>query len=120
MNHRCPVILHHLDWLKQLQADLQQQGITLVGIHTNPTPGTAQVELSHMKTFAVDHRLNFPYLQDATQEVTEGFGVQTFPSACLINRDGVLCSSHAIATPQSPQATPSKQLQAAIAQILSR
>lgn len=117
----CPTVRSQLAWLNQVQQDLRQQGIALVGINSS-TNLSAQLELRQMKAFASAHQFDFPYLHDATQEVAAGFGAEETPQIHLIDQNCILRFSSAIET-SAEQNTPPMGLNAlksAIAQLLSK
>lgn len=116
-----PMVRSQLEWLNQVQHDLRQQGIALVGINSS-TSLSAQLELRQMKTFASKHHFDFPYLHDATQEVAEGFGTEQSPQIYLIDQDYVLRFSSPIVADDQPDTSGNwlSALKHAIAQLLPK
>ena len=117
----CPLVRSQLEWLNQVQQDLRQQGIALVGIHSN-TYISAQLELNHMKAFASEHQFDFPYLHDATPEVAEGFGIEPASQIHLIDQDGILRFSSTLEAGKETDETVTwlSALKSAIAQLLTK
>lgn len=119
MCNHCPYVHRHLDRLKQIQADFQDQGVTLIGINANDADRYPDDSFENMKRFAAEHQLNFPYLRDVTQEVAQSFGAEKTPHVFLLNQDGVLCYSGSVDdSPNDPAAVKVTYLRDAIAQIL--
>ncbi|MBK1988087.1 thioredoxin family protein [Sphaerospermopsis aphanizomenoides BCCUSP55] len=98
MSNHCPYVDLYLERLKNIQTEFSPNGFTLIGL--NGTDGNndmnAEAEFStkltfeNMKTFALHHQLNFPYLWDSTQDVTRSFGAISTPTAYLIDHEGIL------------------------------
>jgi peroxiredoxin len=120
MCNHCPYVRLYLDRLKQIQSDFQVQGFTLVGINANDDRQFPEDSFENMKAFAAEHRLNFPYLRDVTQDVAESFGAERTPEVFLIDQSGVLRYSGAIDdNPQHPDAVKADYFRSAIAQLLA-
>ncbi|MBW4692855.1 MAG: thioredoxin family protein [Lyngbya sp. HA4199-MV5] len=120
MCNHCPYVHRHLDRLKQIQAEFQDQGVTLIGINANDADRYPDDSFENMKRFAANHQLNFPYLRDVTQEVAQSFGAEKTPHIFLLNQNGVLCYSGSVDdSPNDPASVRVTYLRDAIAQILS-
>ncbi|WP_421657081.1 thioredoxin family protein [Leptothermofonsia sp. ETS-13] len=120
MCNHCPYVRLYLDRLKQIQADFQNQGFTLIGINSNDAEQFPDDSFENMKEFASANQLNFPYLRDETQDVAQTFGAQKTPHVFLLNQEGVLCYSGCIDdNPNDPTAVQVPYLREAIAKILS-
>ena len=87
MNNNSGNVQLYVERLKKIQLDLQPRGFTLIGINANQD---CNESLEEMRKFAICHQLNFPYLWDSSQEVTESFGVKTTPMSFLIDRQGAI------------------------------
>ncbi len=119
MCNHCPYVKLYLERLKQIQADFQAQGFTLIGINSNDDTKYPDDSFENMKSFATANQVNFPYLRDITQEVAQSFGATTTPHVFLLNQEGVLCYSGCIDdSPNDPAAVKSTYLRDAIAQVL--
>jgi peroxiredoxin len=120
LSNHCPVVLSYLDRLKQIQAQFQNQGFTLVGINANDAEQDSEESFKTMKQFALDRQLNFPYLWDSTQDVAHSFGVERTPEAFVIDHKGILRYNGRIDdNPQQANAVTVPYLQNAIAALLS-
>lgn len=90
MSNQCPYVSSYLDRLKQIQAEFQDQGCTLIGINSNDPNQYPEDSFIKMKQFARANKLNFPYLWDSTQDVAQSFGAEKTPEAFVIDEGGVL------------------------------
>jgi peroxiredoxin len=121
MCNHCPYVQMYLDRLKQIQAEFQAQGFTLVGINANDDQSYPEDSFAKMTAFAAEHQLSFPYLRDLTQDVARSFGAERTPEAFLIDRLGIVRYRGAIDDhPQNSQSVAADYLRVAIAQLLSR
>lgn len=120
LSNHCPFVFSYLDRLKQIQAQFQHQGFTLVGINANEGQQNPEESFKNMKQFALRQQLNFPYLWDSTQDVAHSFGAELTPEAFLIDREGILRYNGQIDdNPQEPNAVCVPYLRNAIAALLS-
>lgn len=120
LSNHCPYVYYYLDRLKQIQAQFQHQGFTLVGINANDVQQNPEESLDNMRQFAHERQLNFPYLWDSTQDVAHSFGAERTPEAFAIDREGILCYIGQIDdNPQEQNAVCVPYLQNAIAALLS-
>jgi len=91
MNDNCPYVKCYLDRLKNLQREFATLDFTLIGVNGDNNFETNPMQnFDRMKSFALNHQLNFPYLWDSTQDVTQSFGAKTTPTAFLIDKSGFL------------------------------
>lgn len=120
MCNHCPYVGSYIDRLKQIQADFQDRGFTLIGINANDASKYPEDSFENMKAFAAQHQLNFPYLRDPTQDVAHSFGAVVTPHAFLLDREGVLRYGGAIDdNPQAPESVQVSYFRNAIAQQIS-
>lgn len=120
MCNHCPYVGLYLERLKQIQADFQNKGFTLIGINANDAAQYPEDSFENMKAFANTHELNFPYLRDPTQDVARSFGASTTPEAFLLDRQAVLCYGGSIDdNAQASALVQVSYLRNAIAQLLT-
>ncbi len=120
MCNHCPYVRFYIDRLKQIQADYEAEGFTLIGINPNDADLYPDDSFDNMKTFASNHGLNFPYLRDVTQDVAYSFGAEKTPHVFLIDQKGVLCYSGRVDdSPENAAAVKTTDFRAAIAQVLA-
>ncbi|HBB30549.1 MAG TPA: thioredoxin family protein [Cyanobacteria bacterium UBA8803] len=121
MSNQCPYVLSYIDRLKEIQAQFQDRGVTIVGINANDASQYPEDSFQNMKQFAREKQLNFPYLWDPTQDVAQGFGAEKTPEVFLIDRMGIVCYSGQIDdNPQEPKAVQVPYLYNAISALLSQ
>lgn len=119
MCNHCPYVKRYLERLKQIHAEFQEQGCTLVGINPNDEDRFPEDSFENMKVFAMEQGLNFPYLRDVTQDVAHSFGASRTPEVFLIDHAGVIQYTGAIDDNQDAGAVTAPYLREAIANLLS-
>ena len=90
MCNHCPYVQLYLNRLKELQAEFQDRGVTLIGINANDANQYPDDSFDNMKAFATNNQLNFPYIRDVAQDVAESFGASQTPEVFLLDQDGKL------------------------------
>jgi len=118
MGNQCPYVAELLEALKQLQQEVQTQGVTFVGMNANQGSENSGESFEQMKEFAQEHQLNFPYLRDVTQDVAQCFGVTQTPEVFLLNHEGKLCYRRGITEEEGAVEQWIEDIRGAIAQIL--
>ena len=120
MCNHCPYVRLYLNRLKQLQQELIDQGVTLVGINANDAKQYPDDSFENMKIFSTEQRLNFPYIRDVTQDVAHCFGAERTPEVFLLDHQGILRYRGLIDDqPDSPETVQVPYLKNAIAQLLN-
>ena len=87
----CPPCVDELPSLMQLQTDLQDKGVVVLGI-------SVDAEAADYEKFLKDHNVNFLTVRDPGQQNTTGviaevsskYGTYRFPETYIIDRSGVL------------------------------
>jgi peroxiredoxin len=85
-NH-CPVVLHMLDGLCAFARDYESKGLQVVAISSNDPADYPEDSYEHMKAFARDRALPFPYLYDESQDVALSYGAICTPDFFLYGAD---------------------------------
>jgi peroxiredoxin len=120
MCNHCPYVQLYLNRLKEVQAEFQDRGVTLIGINANDANQYSEESFENMKSFAADNQLNFPYIRDVAQDVAESFGASKTPEVFLLDRDGKLRYKGLIDdNADDPAAVQMSYLRGAIAQLLN-
>lgn len=119
MCNNSPYVSSSLETLKQIQAQYQNQGFTLIGINASDTNHYPEESFSNMKKFASERELNFPYLWDSTQDVAQCFGAEKTPEAFLVDKNGFICYRGGIDNTPDGEAMQVPYLQNAIAALLA-
>lgn len=119
MCNHCPDVKSCIDHLKQIQADFESVGFTLIGINPNDANSYPEDSFENMKTFGDDNQLNFPYLRDPTQDVARSFGAVVTPQAFLLDHQGVVRYNGSIEiNSQAKESAQTPYLRNAIASLL--
>lgn len=120
MCNHCPYVRMYLERMKQIQAELQPQGFTLIGINANDDRRYPEDSFENMKSFTAENQLNFPYLRDVTQDVAHSFGAERTPETYLLDSQGIVRYSGAIDdSAQNPATAQVHYLKNAITQLLA-
>jgi len=85
-NH-CPYVKAVIDRIVREVAALEEKGIGAVAIMSNDTEAYPADSFDNMKRFAAEHRFNFPYLIDRTQEVARAYDAVCTPDFFDFDRD---------------------------------
>jgi peroxiredoxin len=120
MCNHCPYVKLYLDRLKQLQTEIQAQGIAIIGINPNDADQFPEDSYEKMQPFATENNLNFLYLRDMNQDVAQAFKAKKTPQAFLLDQQGIIRYAGAIDdNAQAPEAVQTQYLKNAIAALLS-
>lgn len=121
MCNHCPYVKLYLDRLKQLQTELQSQGVTLIGINPNDEKQFPEDSYEKMQDFATEQQLNFLYLRDLNQDVAQSFKAEKTPHAFLLDQKGIIQYAGAIDdSAQDSTAVKVPYLKNAIAALLNQ
>lgn len=85
-NH-CPYVQAVIDRIQRDVAELQRRGIGVVAISSNDITQYPQDAPEHMRAFAREHGLSFPYLYDEAQTVARAYGAECTPDFFGYNAD---------------------------------
>jgi peroxiredoxin len=102
-NH-CPYVKARISDIVTLQGKFKPSELQVVGINSND-PNYKDEGFDNMVKFAKDHRLNFPYLIDESQEVARAYGAVCTPDPFLFV-DGKLAFHGRINDALEPEARP--------------
>ena len=113
-NH-CPVVLHLIDELCEFAREYAPKGLQVVAISSNDPAEFAEDDYAHMKAFAQEHALPFPYLYDESQDVALAYNAICTPDFFLYGPDrklfyaGQFCASRPrLPHPPVPGAPPQR------------
>lgn len=87
MCNHCPYVQAQWGRFVELQAKYLSEGIRFVGINSNFNPDYPEDSFEKMKEYVSDYNMNFPYLQDPTQEVAKQFGAVCTPDIFVYDGD---------------------------------
>lgn len=83
-NH-CPFVLHAIDEIVMITNDYRVQGIGIVAISSNDVVKYPQDTPDKMADFALENKIDFPYLYDETQEVAKAYDAACTPDFYLFD-----------------------------------
>lgn len=83
-NH-CPFVLHAIDEIVMIANDYRVQGIGIVAISSNDAVKYPQDTPDKMADFALENKIDFPYLYDETQEVAKAYDAACTPDFYLFD-----------------------------------
>lgn len=85
MCNHCPYVQAIWERLVKLKARYNGRGVEFVGINPNLNPKYPEESFEKMKEYFERYKMNFPYLQDATQEVAREYKAQCTPDIYVYN-----------------------------------
>lgn len=85
-NH-CPYAQAAWPLLIELAAKYKKKGIAFVAINPNDEKAYPEDSFAEIKKRVFDWKINFPYLQDKTQEVARAYNAQCTPDIYLLNKN---------------------------------
>lgn len=88
MCNHCPFVIHIIDELVKVADEYKAKGVNFVGINSNDIENYPQDAPPHMKVFAQDHGMKFPYLFDETQEVAKAYDAACTPDFNVFDGNG--------------------------------
>jgi peroxiredoxin len=83
-NH-CPFVIHVIPELVRIANEYQIEGIGVVAISSNDIVNYPQDAPELMTQFAIENKINFPYLFDETQEVAKAYDAACTPDFFLFD-----------------------------------
>ncbi|MBD3330240.1 redoxin domain-containing protein [Candidatus Peregrinibacteria bacterium] len=86
MCNHCPYVQAVWERLNALQDRFREKGIQFIGINPNLNPDYPEEDLEHMKEYAEDYDMNFPYLLDESQNVARDFEAKCTPDIFVYNK----------------------------------
>lgn len=88
-NH-CPFVHHVIDEVIKISNDYRIQGLGIIAISSNDIVNYPQDAPELMTEFAFQHKFEFPYLFDATQEVAKAYDAACTPDFYLFDNQDKL------------------------------
>lgn len=85
-NH-CPFVKHIIEKFSRQARDYQDKGVAVVAISSNDIEAHPQDDPAHMKRFAAENDLSFPYLFDESQEVAQRYRAACTPDFFLFDEN---------------------------------
>jgi len=108
MCNHCPYVLAKIDELNKLYSSYRPRQVGFVGINSNNNPEFPEDDFEHMKAFAAEKGIRFPYLFDETQAVAKAYGAVCTPDPFLFDSSMSLVYHGRINDAMSPEAQATK------------
>jgi peroxiredoxin len=83
----CPPCAKSFSFLNDLDRDLKDSGLQVIGVNLDQVPEDA-------KTFLAKYPANFTVVADANEKCAKDFAVKAMPSSYLVDRNGVIRHVH--------------------------
>ena len=87
MCNHCPYVYPKFDYFVELQEKYKEQGLQVVGINCNDPVNYPKDDFEHMQEVAAEHKFNFIYLIDETQDSARNYGAVCTPDPFLFNSE---------------------------------
>ncbi|WP_445710154.1 thioredoxin family protein [Flavobacterium sp.] len=88
-NH-CPFVIHVIDEIVMIANDYRVQGLGIVAISSNDIVKYPQDNPEKMADFALENKMDFPYLFDATQNTAKSYSAACTPDFYLFDNQNKL------------------------------
>lgn len=90
MCNHCPFVLHVINEIVMISHDYRVQGLGIIAISSNDVVKYPQDSPELMTDFALQHKIDFPYLFDKTQEVAKAYDAACTPDFYLFDNQDKL------------------------------
>ncbi len=90
MCNHCPFVLHVINEIVMISNDYRVQGLGIIAISSNDVVKYPQDSPELMTDFALQHKIDFPYLFDETQEVAKAYDAACTPDFYLFDNQDKL------------------------------
>lgn len=85
MCNHCPYVKAVVDRFVKFQAKYKDKSVQLIAVNPNDASSYPQDSYDNMVKFSSEHKLNFPYLVDETQETAGAYGAVCTPDIYLFD-----------------------------------
>ena len=90
MCNHCPFVLHVINEIVMIANDYRVQGIGIIAISSNDIVKYPEDSPELMADFALQHKIDFPYLFDETQETAKAYEAACTPDFYLFDNQNKL------------------------------
>ena len=87
MCNHCPYVIHILDQLVQVANDYSSKDVSFVGINSNNIITHPQDSPENMVKLIEEHKIQFSYLFDETQEVAKAYDAACTPDFSVFDKN---------------------------------
>ncbi len=87
MCNHCPYVKATIDRMIAIQSDYKEKSVQLLGINANDAENYPEDSFEGMQKWAMEKGINFPYLQDESQEVAKAYQAQCTPDIYVFNQE---------------------------------
>ncbi len=85
MCNHCPFVLHVINEIVMIANDYRVQGLGIVAISSNDIVKYPEDSPELMTDFSLQHKIDFPYLFDETQEIAKAYDAACTPDFYLFD-----------------------------------
>jgi peroxiredoxin len=90
MCNHCPFVLHIINEIVMIANDYRVQGLGIIAISSNDIVKFPEDSPELMTDFALQHKIDFPYLFDETQETAKAYEAACTPDFYLFDNQNKL------------------------------
>jgi len=90
MCNHCPYVLHVINEIVMIANDYRVQGLGIVAISSNDIVKYPEDSPELMTDFALQHKIDFPYLFDETQQIAKAYDAACTPDFYLFDNQDKL------------------------------
>lgn len=90
MCNHCPFVLHVINEIVMIANDYRVQGLGIIAISSNDIVKYPEDSPELMTDFALQHKIDFPYLFDETQETAKAYDAACTPDFYLFDNQNKL------------------------------
>jgi hypothetical protein len=90
MCNHCPFVLHVINEIVMIANDYRVQGLGIIAISSNDIIKYPEDSPELMTDFALQHKIDFPYLFDETQETAKAYEAACTPDFYLFDNQNKL------------------------------
>ena len=90
MCNHCPYVKGIIDRFTEFQNKYESRNVQLAGINSNDTVNYPEDSFENMKLFSSEHKMNFPYLFDESQEIAKKYKAVCTPDIFVYDKNRIL------------------------------
>ncbi|MBK7159555.1 MAG: thioredoxin family protein [Ignavibacteria bacterium] len=90
MCNHCPYVKGIIDRFTEFQNKYKSRNVQLAGINSNDTVNYPEDSFENMKLFSSEHKMNFPYLFDESQDIAKKYNAVCTPDIFVYDKNRIL------------------------------